>query len=98
MSKKNPERDDKFWEMTDKFINLANEQCDTNKNGKVSKSLLFSAARFNAFMYASTTEDVAELLKEKDLAIEYFTKQYKDALTENLNDYEKNYKDYVGSK
>ena len=39
-----------------------------------------------------------ELLKEKDLAIEYFTKQYKDALTENLNDYEKNYKDYVGSK
>lgn len=98
MSKKNPDRDEKFWEMTDKFINLANEQCEDNKNGQVSTSLLFSAARFNAFMFASTTKDVAELLKDKDLAIEYFTKQYKDAITENLNDYEKNYNDYVGKK
>lgn len=98
MSKKNPDRDDKFWEMTDKFINLANEQCEENKNGQVSTSLLFSAARFNAFMFASTTKDVTELLKDKDLAIEYFTKQYKDALTENLNDYEKNYNDYVEKK
>lgn len=98
MSKKNPDRDDKFWEMTDKFINLANEQCEKNKNGQVSTSLLFSAARFNSFMFASTTKDVSDLLKDKELAIEYFTKQYKDALTENLNDYEKNYNDYVTEK
>lgn len=92
------ERDEEFWAMTDEFINLANNQCDKHNNGKVSTSILFSAARFNAFMFASTTENVAELLKDKELAVEYFTSQYKKALEENLSDYEKNYKDYIAVK
>jgi len=92
------ERDEEFWAMTDEFINLANNQCDKHNNGKVSTSILFSAARFNAFMFASTTENVAELLKDKELAVEYFTSQYKKALKENLSDYEKNYKDYIAVK
>ena len=92
------DRDQEFWEMTDEFINLANTQCDNHNNGKVSTSILFSAARFNAFMFASTTKDVAELLKDKEMAIEYFTSQYKKVLEENLNDYEKNYKDYITAK
>ena len=98
MSKKNPERDEKVWEMTDKFINLANEECNNNKNGQVSTSIMFSAARFNAFMFASNTADLAEFMKDKEMAIKYFTTQYEQALKENLNDYEKNYKDYVGKK
>jgi len=92
------ERDEEFWAMTDEFIQLANSQCDKHKNGKVSTSLLFSAARFNAFMFASTTKNIDELAKDKELAIEYFTNEYKKALTDNLNDYEKNYKDYVNNK
>jgi len=92
------DRDQEFWEMTDEFINLANTQCDKHNNGKVSTSILFSAARFNAFMFASTTKDVSELLKDKEMAIEYFTSQYKKVLEENLNDYEKNYKDYITAK
>lgn len=89
------ERDDEFWAMTDEFINLANKQCDSHKNGKVSTSILFSAARFNAFMFASTAKNLDELLKDKEMAIEYFTSQYKKTLEENINDYEKNYKDYI---
>jgi len=92
------ERDDKFWEMTDKFINLANEECENNKNGQVSTSILFSAARFNAFMFASNTKDLNELIKDKEMAVKYFTSQYEKVLIENLNDYEKNYKDYVSKK
>jgi len=92
------ERDEEFWAMTDEFIQLANNQCDKHRNGKVSTSMLFSAARFNAFMFASTTKDIDELMKDKELAIEYFTNEYKKALTDNLNDYEKNYKDYIQKK
>ena len=93
MSKEN--RDDEFWEITDEFIKLANEKCDKHKNGKVSSSILFSAARFNAFMYASTAKDLEDFVKDKDLAIEYLSEQYKKILIENLSDYEKNYKDYL---
>ncbi len=99
MSKTNKEnRDDVFWQITDEFIQQANDQCDKHKNGKVSTSILFSAARFNAFMYASTAKNHAEYLKDKDMAIEYLTEQYKKVLIENLDDYEKNYDDYVGKK
>lgn len=89
------DRDDDFWGMTDEFINLANKLCDSHKNGKVSNSILFSAARFNAFMYASTSKGKDDFIKEKELAIEFLTNQYKQVLTENLNDYEKNFDDYV---
>ena len=91
-------RDDEFWEITDEFIKLANDQCDKHKNGKVSTSILFSAARFNSFMYASTAKDLDDFMKDKDMAIEYLTEQYKKVLTENLSDYEKNYKDYLEKK
>ena len=92
------DRDQEFWDMTDEFIKIANTQCDKHNNGKVSTSILFSAARFNAFMFASTTKDIDELVKDKEMAIEYFTSQYKKVLEENLNDYEKNYKDYINKK
>jgi len=92
------ERDEEFWGMTDEFINLANNQCDKHNNGKVSTSILFSAARFNAFMFASSAKDKADLIKDKEMAVEYFTSRYKKALEENINDYEKNYKDYMGIK
>jgi len=94
MNKEN--RDDEFWQITDDFIKLANDQCDKHKNGKVSTSILFSAARFNSFMYASTAKNLSDFQKDKDMAVEYLTEQYKKVLLENLNDYEKNYKDYLG--
>jgi len=89
-------RDEEFWQITDDFIKLANNQCDKHKNGKVSSSILFSAARFNSFMYASTAKNLEDFQKDKALAIDYLTEQYKKVLTENLDDYEKNYKDYLG--
>lgn len=91
-------RDDEFWQITDDFIKLANDKCDTHKNGKVSTSILFSAARFNSFMYASTAKNLEDFQKDKALAIDYLTEQYKKVLTENLNDYEKNYSEYLEKK
>jgi len=96
MSKEN--RDEEFWQITDDFIKLANDQCDKHKNGKVSTSILFSAARFNSFMYASSAKKLDDFQKDKELAVEYLTEQYKKVLLENLNDYEKNYSDYLNNK
>ena len=89
------ERDEEFWAITDEYIKLANKQCDSHRNGKVSTAFQFSAARFNAFMFATTTDDVEQFKKEKEMAIEYFTTQYRQALEENIKDYEKNYSDYI---
>ncbi len=91
-------RDDEFWQITDDFIKLANDKCDTHKNGKVSTSILFSAARFNSFMYASTAKNLEDFQKDKALAIDYLTDQYRKVLEENLNDYEKNYTEYLEKK
>jgi uncharacterized protein DUF3144 len=96
MSKEN--RDEEFWEITDEFIGLANSQCDKHKNGKVSSCILFSAARFNSFMYASSAKSLSDFVKDKELAVEYLTEQYKKTLIENLDDYEKNYTDYLNNK
>ena len=93
---KQEERDEEFWKMTDDFIKLANEKCDSHRNGKVSTTMLFAVARFNAFLFASTTKNLDEFKKERNLAIEYFTGQYQQAFIDNLNYYDKNYNDYVG--
>ncbi len=91
-------RDEAFWKITDSFIELANDKCNQHKNGKVSTSILFSAARFNSFMYASTAKNLQDFRKDKELAIEFLTSQYRETLIENLSDYEKNYADYLENK
>lgn len=93
---KDDERDEEFWKMADEFIKMANEKCDSHRNGKVSSAMLFAVARFNAFLFASTTKNLEEFKKEREMAIKYFTSQYEKAFSDNLNDYEKNYKNYVG--
>ena len=83
--------DDKFYNRADEFINLANKQCDSIENSKVSSSLMFAAARFNAFIAASSAKDVEDLKRNKDAAIQFFTAQYTQMLTENLDENIKNY-------
>jgi hypothetical protein len=92
---KNEERDKQFFEMADKFIQLANEQCDDTPAGKVALGMQFAVARFNAFIYATMSKDIEEFRKEREVALDYFTSQFRAAFEENLNDYEKNYDSYV---
>jgi len=87
----NTTKDNEFFNRTDEIINLANSQCDSTANGKVSSSLLFAAARFNAFIVASSAKDIEEFRKDKDDAIKYFTEQYKKMFIENYDEYIKNY-------
>ena len=83
--------DKDFFNRADDIINLANSQCDKFAIGKVSSSLLFAAARFNAFIVASSAKDLEELKKDKTEAVKYFKEQYEKVFIENIDEYIKNY-------
>ena len=84
-----------FWERADQAIALANEQCMHSPANEVATSLLYAAARFNAFLVASKTNDVSKMQLEKDDAVAFFTEQYKRMLTDNFNDYIANFDKYT---
>ena len=83
--------DDNFYNRADEVINLANKQCDSIANSKVSSSLMFATARFNAFIASSSAKDVEDLKRNKNAAIQFFTEQYAQMLTENFDENIKNY-------
>ncbi len=95
MTKEKP--DDGFWDRADSFIDLANSYCEKGEMGKVSASLLYAAARFNASVVACCAKSVDELKGDKKEAIKYFSGQYKKMLEENLEDYIANYEKYMSS-
>ncbi len=87
----NDKPDTEFWERADEIIDLANKQCDNASNGKVSSSLLYAVARFNAFIVASSAKDAEDLKNDKEQAVKYFTEQYEKMLVENIDEHIKNF-------
>lgn len=84
-----------FWARADAIIHLANEHCKDVPNRKVSSSLLYAAARFNAYIVTVKASDLVELKADKEEAVEYFVDQYRKMLIENLDDHIENYNQYV---
>ena len=83
-----------FWNRADEVIALANEQVKASTVGKVSASLLYAAARFNAFNVAHAAETVDEMRDDREGALKYFTEQYRKMIEENLDDYIENFEKY----
>ena len=81
------QRDKRFWDMTDSFIQLANTHLNEAKPSRVSASALFAASRFNAFVISAAAESKAQLIAEKESAIAYFLEQYEKMLRENLDEH-----------
>ncbi|MCF1429170.1 MAG: DUF3144 domain-containing protein [Shewanella sp.] len=74
-----------LYQLADQFIALANELVQEEQDlGKVGTALRFAAARFNAFEAAIKSADLAN---EKDNALKWFTAEYKDMLSDNLDDH-----------
>src|SRR5690554_5961444 len=84
-----------FWDLVDKFIQQANDDCDKIDPGMVSAALLNAAARFNAFVVASSSLDRKEYIEEIESSLNYLTGRYRDLLRENLEDYREHYKVYI---
>ncbi len=82
-----------FWTRADEIIAIANEQTKESNIGDVSTSLLYAAARFNAFNVASSATNIEEMKHDKDEAIQHFCEQYRQMLIENLDDHIANFDD-----
>ena len=85
-------RNEAFRQIADSFIADANKHCDDHDKDLVAASLLYSTARFSAYIAASGSKDLSAYQANRKNAIDYFTKQFKDRLEENLNDYETGFK------
>jgi hypothetical protein len=89
------ETDKTFFERADAYINVANEQAQIDNRGKVSASMMFATARFNAWVSASGTDSAEELASVKDEALQYFLSEYRKMLEENLDEYIEHFDKYM---
>ena len=87
--------DSQFWDLVDEFIEKANTACDNADPGLVSAALLNAAARFNAFVVASSSIDRKEYIDEVESAQKYLTGRYAELVRDHLDDYRDNYKVYI---
>ncbi len=87
--------DPHFYERADAVIQLANEQNNGVGSGKVSASLMYATARFNAWLSACGFNDAEEMQNARQETLEYFTRQYRAMLEENLDDYIRNFDTYM---
>jgi len=87
--------DKEFFERADAYITVANEQAQTVNRGKVSASMMFATARFNAWVSASGVETSDELASVKAEALEYFVSEYRKMLEENLDEYVEHFDKYM---
>lgn len=90
--------DPEFFTRADAAIILANQQLDDASSGKVSSSLLYAAARFNAWVSASGFESGQEMATLREETLDYFVAEYRKMLRENLDDYIANFDAYMRSK
>lgn len=87
--------DDDFYKRADAHIHIANEQIEKVGRGKVSASMMYATARFNSWISACKAESGDDLVEGKEKIIEYFVEQYREMLTENLDEYAKNFDKYM---
>jgi hypothetical protein len=93
-----PGHDEQFFKRADAHIHLANDQIKDANRGKVSASLMYATARFNAWVTACEADSGDDLRSGKDESIEYFVAQYRSMLEENLKAYIENFDRYMRPK
>ena len=91
--------DDAFYARADAHIHLSNDQLkEVDDRGKVSASMMYSVARFNAWVTACGFPTAEEMSRSRAATMEYFTEQYRLMLEENLDDYIEHFATYMGPK
>ncbi len=87
--------DDKFFDRADAHIYLSNEQVKEIGRGKVSASMMYATARYNAWVSACGFKLAEEMKADREQIIEYFTVEYRKMLEDNLDDYIENFDNYM---
>lgn len=73
-------QEDVFHEVSDEFVNLANDLSDDWSLPLLSAAIMHAAARYNAFNF-KTVDGNADNVEE---AVRYYTEQYGKMLRENI--------------
>ena len=91
--------DDSFYNRADEHIHLSNDQLKmVDSPGKVSASMMYSVARFNAWISACGFLSGEEMAQARQETITYFLEQYRLMLEENLDDYIEHFDKYMAAK
>jgi hypothetical protein len=93
-----PDPNQKFWDLADSFIQLANENCKDATLGQVCASMMYATARFNAFTASNDAPTDAAFRQDLDNAVTYFRTEFDKMLKENFRDYAENFKSYHPEK
>ena len=89
-------KDDAFYKRADEHIKLSNNQISKDiPLGDIGASMMYSTARFNAWMNAYSCNNGVEMQVQKQETIEYFMEEYRKMLIENLDEYIENYDSYM---
>ena len=91
----NEQEDPTFFDRADSFIHLANDHCANVGRGKVSASLMYGSARFQAWNAATWAENSSEMQSKRDETIRYYVDQYRAMLEEHLDEYINNFDRYM---
>jgi len=83
-----------FQQRADEFIAVANKQVPDSSVDDVNTSILYSAARFNAFSVARSFESAEKMQAEKQEAIKFFTQRYTEMLDQNMDEYISRFESY----
>jgi len=90
------EVDNAFYERADAHIHLSNSQITEEiGKGKVSASNMYATARFNAWVSACGWNSGQEMAEAKQETLEYFVREFRKMLEENLDDYIENFESYM---
>jgi len=90
------EVDNAFYERADAHIHLSNGQITEEiGKGKVSASNMYATARFNAWVSACGWNSGQEMAEAKQETLEYFVREFRKMLEENLDDYIENFESYM---
>ncbi len=92
------EVDDEFFARADAHIHLSNDQMKPIGRGKVSASMMYATARFNAWVSACDFSSGNDMARARNEIIDYYMKQYRAMLEENLDDYIEHFGKYMAVK
>ncbi|MDO5650729.1 MAG: DUF3144 domain-containing protein [Moraxella sp.] len=88
-----------FFARADEVITLANRQMNPKAHaGQVAASLTYAAARFAVSAATVGFVKGSDFAKEKDDIIAFYTKQYQQMLSDNIDNYAENFEQYTNTK
>ncbi len=88
------ELDVRYRELVDSFIDQANDLSDNNSIENVGMAILFAASRFNAYVVSQHAQSKDAYVSDLPKARDFFRKQYRQMLDENLEDYQSVFEKY----